>query len=552
MKALNNDLRNKIKKFYHEKNYSKLEELLEKFENFDELPVSFLMIYAVSKALNPKSKIDDFNKSAYYFEKIYRSNEENLEPLYNLIIVSLKSKRFSNLNNILEKAYLKNKDDTKIIEGLAKTNFFLGNLSKATFFYEKLIKLKPSFFEGWTKFLGSINYHQNIDQKQYLDFCKKFDDLTVDREIKLKQRNINIDEKINIGFVSPDLKSHSVSFFLKDILNKIDKNKFNITAYSNLPVSEQDPLSLELKNRFNHWIDIFHLNDQETRNIIINNQTDILIDLAGFTLGNRINLFKKRSAPVQVLWLGYCNSLGIKNMDYIIADKNLIKEKEKDFYTEKILYMPKIWNALSKPKDIPNINFDIYEKRDKFRFGSLNNFLKISDKTIKVWSKILNLTGSCLILKSSSNDSKDIKENLLNKFSKENVNLDNITILDTLKNQKDHLECYNKFHLSLDTFPYPGVTTSFESLIMGKPVLTMKGNNFNSRCGESINLNVNLDEFIAENEDDYINKAVNFTKNPNTLENLNKDLRKKVLSSPLFDIETFSEDLQSIFLNITR
>ena len=552
MKALNNDLRNKIKKFYHEKNYSKLEELLEKFENFDELPVSFLMIYAVSKALNPKSKIDDFNKSAYYFEKIYRSNEENLEPLYNLIIVSLKSKRFSNLNNILEKAYLKNKDDTKIIEGLAKTNFFLGNLSKATFFYEKLIKLNPSFFEGWTKFLGSINYHQNIDQKQYLDFCKKFDDLTVDREIKLKQRNINIDKKINIGFVSPDLKSHSVSFFLKDILNKIDKNKFNITAYSNLPVSEQDPLSLELKNRFNHWIDIFHLNDQETRNIIINNQTDILIDLAGFTLGNRINLFQKRSAPVQVLWLGYCNSLGIKNMDYIIADKNLIKEKEKDFYTEKILYMPKIWNALSKPKDIPNINFDIYEKRDKFRFGSLNNFLKISDKTIKVWSKILNLTGSCLILKSSSNDSKDIKENLLNKFSKENVNLDNITILDTLKNQKDHLECYNKFHLSLDTFPYPGVTTSFESLIMGKPVLTMKGNNFNSRCGESINLNANLDEFIAENEDDYINKAVNFSKSPNKLENLNKDLRKKVLSSPLFDTETFSEDLQSIFLDIIR
>ena len=552
MKALNNDLRNKIKKFYHEKNYSKLEELLEKLENFDELPVSFLMIYAVSKALNPKSKIDDFNKSAYYFEKIYRSNEENLEPLYNLIIVSLKSKRFSNLNNILEKAYLKNKNDTKIIEGLAKTNFFLGNLSKATFFYEKLIKLNPSFFEGWTKFLGSINYHQNIDQKQYLDFCKKFDDLTVDREIKLKQRNINIDEKINIGFVSPDLKSHSVSFFLKDILNKIDKNKFNITAYSNLPVSEQDPLSLELKNRFNHWIDIFHLNDQETRNIIINNQTDILIDLAGFTLGNRINLFKKRSAPVQVLWLGYCNSLGIKNMDYIIADKNLIKEKEKDFYTEKILYMPKIWNALSKPKDIPNINFDIYEKRDKFCFGSLNNFLKISDKTIKVWSKILNLTGSCLILKSSSNDSKDIKENLLNKFSKENVNLDNITILDTLKNQKDHLECYNKFHLSLDTFPYPGVTTSFESLIMGKPVLTMKGNNFNSRCGESINLNVNLDEFIAENEIDYINKAVNFSKSPNRLENLNKDLRKKVLSSPLFDTETFSKDLQSIFLDIIR
>ncbi len=551
MNVLNNDIKNKIKKFYHQKNYSKLEKLLEELENFDELPVSFLMVYAVSKALNPKSKIRDYNISAYYFEKIYRKNEKNLEPLYNLIIVSLKAKRFLQLNNILEKVYLSNKKDSKVIEGLAKTNFFLGNLSKTTFFYRELIKLKPKFIEGWTKFLGTINYHQNIDQKKYLDFCKEFDDLFIDKEKKLKLRKINKDDKINIGFVSPDFKSHSVSFFLKDILNKIDKNKFNITAYSNLPVFEQDSLSFELKKTFNHWIDIYSLDDEETRNIIINNKTDILIDLAGFTLGNRINLFKKRSAPVQLLWLGYCNSLGIKNMDYIIADKNLIKNNEENSYTEKILYMPKIWNALSKPIDIPDINLGIF-RSEKFCFGSLNNFLKISDKTIKVWSKILNLTGSNLILKSSSNDSKDIKENLLNKFSKENVNLENIEILDTFKNQRDHLECYNKFHLSLDTFPYPGVTTSFESLIMGKPVLTMKGNNFNSRCGESINLNGNLDEFIAKNENDYINKAVNFSKNPKIIENLNKDLREKILLSPLFDTGSFTNELEAIFFKIIR
>ena len=551
MNVLNDDLKDKIKKFYIQKNYSKLEKLLEKLENLDDLPTSFLMIYAVSKALNPKSKIKDFKISSYYFEKIYRANEKNLEPLYNLIIVSLKAKKFLNLKKILEKLYPDNKNDPKIIEGLAKTNFFLGNLSKATFFYEELIKLKPNFIEGWTKFLGSINYHQKIDQKEYLDFCKKFNDLSIEEEQKFKLRNISSNEKINIGFVSPDFKSHSVSFFLKDVLNKIDKNKFNIFAYSNLPVNEQDSFSLELKKIFDYWVDINSLNDQKSRNIIINNKIDILVDLAGFTLGNRINLFKKRSAPVQLLWLGYCNSLGIKNMDYIIADKNLIKKNEKNFYTEKILYMPKIWNVLSKPKDIPDINFRIFES-DKFCFGSLNNFLKISDKTIKVWSKILNLTGSHLILKSSSNDSKDIKQNLLDNFSQEDVNLENIKILDTLKSQRDHLECYNKFHLSLDTFPYPGVTTSFESLLMGKPVLTMKGNNFNSRCGESINLNINLDKFISENEDDYINKAVSFSKNPNIIKKLNKNLREKILSSPLFDTRSFANDLKAIFLKIIR
>ena len=213
MNVLNDDLKDKIKKFYIQKNYSKLEKLLEKLENLDDLPTSFLMIYAVSKALNPKSKIKDFKISSYYFEKIYRSNEKNLEPLYNLIIVSLKAKKFLNLKKILEKLYPDNKNDPKIIEGLAKTNFFLGNLSKATFFYEELIKLKPNFIEGWTKFLGSINYHQKIDQKEYLDFCKKFNDLSIEEEQKLKLRNINNYEKINIGFVSPDFKSHSVSFF---------------------------------------------------------------------------------------------------------------------------------------------------------------------------------------------------------------------------------------------------------------------------------------------------------------------------------------------------
>ena len=120
MNVLNNDIKNKIKKFYNQKNYSKLENLLEKLENFDELPVSFLMIYAVSKALNPKSKISDYKISAHYFEKIYRNNEKNLEPLYNLIIVSLKAKRFLNLNNILENVYLSNKKDLKILEGFNK------------------------------------------------------------------------------------------------------------------------------------------------------------------------------------------------------------------------------------------------------------------------------------------------------------------------------------------------------------------------------------------------------------------------------------------------
>ena len=135
-----------------------------------------------------------------------------------------------------------------------------------------------------------------------------------------------------------------------------------------------------------------------------------MIDLAGYTNGNRVNAFRARCAPVQILWCGYCNTLGIQNMDYIIADKNLIYKEEENHYTEKVLYMPEIWNTLSVPKNLPEINLNISKNNKIFTFGSLSNFQKISSKTIKVWSKILNNSNSRLILKSSINNSEDLKK----------------------------------------------------------------------------------------------------------------------------------------------
>jgi predicted O-linked N-acetylglucosamine transferase (SPINDLY family) len=229
-------------------------------------------------------------------------------------------------------------------------------------------------------------------------------------------------------------------------------------------------------------------------------------------------------------------------MDYIVADKNLIKENEKNLYSEKIIYMPEIWNVLSKPKNLPDINLNISKNNKMFTFGSLSNFQKISSKTIKVWSKILNNTNAKLILKSSVNNNDDLIKNLKEKFLNENVNLNKIEFFDRVENQKKHLEFYNKFNLTLDTFPYPGVTTTFESILMGKPVLTMKGNNFNSRCGESINKNLGLENFIANDESDYYKKALEFYENHNKIEKIGSDLRDQALSSPLLDAKNFSKN----------
>ena len=541
MNDLSQDLLAKIKNLYDQKKYSKLEITIEKLKNIADLPSNLQMIYAVSKALNPKSKLKDFQKSAFFFEKIYLKDKSNLEPLYNLIIVSLKANMHSNLNVHLKDIYKYKKNDPKILEGLCKTNLFLGNMIKATFYYEKLVELTPNSPLNWTKFLASINYHQKIKQDEYLKYCRKFD--STQKPISSVHNQIKKGKKIiNLGFFSPDFKTHSVTFFLKDLLKGDEFKRFKLIAFSNLSPSNYDNLTFELKNNFEEWNDISNLSDEEFIKLCNEKDIDILIDLAGFTNGNRINAFRARCAPIQILWLGYCNSLGIKNMDYLITDENLIKKGEEKFYFEKLIYMPDIWNSLSKPKNLPEIDLNICKNNKTFTFGSLSNFQKISVDTIKVWSNILNNTNSKLILKSSINNSNDLKKNLYEKFLNENVNPEKIEVFDRVENQKNHLEFYNKFNLTLDTFPYPGVTTSFESILMGKPFLTMRGNNFNSRCGESININLGLKDMIATDENDYYEKALKFYKDSNKIPIIGQKLREHALNSSLLDVKKFSKN----------
>ena len=546
---LKKDLEFKINQYFKEKKFTKIEKEIKKLGSFENLSPKFLAYYALSKSLNSNSTKSDFQEAAYLFEKIYNINQNNVEAIYNLIICATKAELYLYLKDFLEKIYKNFSNDLKINEGLSKVNFYLGNTILATKYYKKILEINPNNQDFWSKFLASNNYNQVYSQEEYLVWCKKFDNISkpkVISEIEVKKK-----DKINLGFVSSDFRSHSVGFFLKDVIIKINKNKFNLFAYNNLVLDPLDGLSKEIKSFFNGWTDAYKLKDKDLIDKIRNDNIDILIDLSGYTQGNRINIFKARSAPIQISWLGYCNSLGLENIDYLIADPYLIPENEYSLYTEKIIEMPKIWNALAVPKKIPNVSLENFNSAS-FDFGCLNNFQKISDRTVEIWSLIMNKTKANLVLKSSTVSNDDLSKNLIRKFEKHKVDIKRLKIFQRVKGQNQHLEFYNKFHMSLDTFPYPGVTTSFESVLMGKPFLTLAGNNFNSRCGKSINLNLGLEEFIAKSEDDYIEKALYFYQNPGYLFEIVKNLRTKALASSLFDTSTFTKSFTSILQNIYK
>ena len=539
-------------KYLNEKQYSKLQLHYEKLGKTEKQLPAIIFYYACAITLNPSSNIKNLKHAHNLFEMLYVNNRHDLQLLCNMIELSFRTQEFKVVLPYVEEAYKINQNDERLLLGLSKIHLYLANLKESIKYYKILFKINPKSKINRDEFLTSLNYASGITQEYYLSECKNYLKL-LETNKDLEDYNFNFknlkNNKIKIGFLSSDFKTHPVSFFLKGLLLNFNKDKFEISLISNLHKSHYDNITDELKLLTKNWININSLSDSEATNLLRSFELDILIDLCGFFRGNRFQVISNRAAKIQACWLGYNNTTGIKNMDYLIADHNLIKKEEEKLYSEKVLFLPKIWNAMTPSDILP----EIQKNNSIFTYASFNNFHKISDDTIDVWSKILNNSNSQIILKNpmpSSIVGEELKLNLLKKFIARGVEKKKILFINRKKDFQDHLGLYNNVDVALDTFPYPGVTTTFDAVLMGVPVLTMKGHNLNSRCGESININLQMQNFIAENKDDYFNKALSLQKEKNILQNFGKNLREKVLKSSLFDTKDFTKSFEKIIQKI--
>ena len=302
---------------------------------------------------------------------------------------------------------------------------------------------------------GRINFEYSKTFKNYFPIINAK---------KINEINYKKNKKIKIGFVSCDFTSnHSVTYFTKNTINYLDKNLFETYCFS---LSEDKFLkssSLELKEKFDKWYDVSKFKNEDIIKFIQNNKIEILFDIMGLTKAHRIEIFNTRISPIQISWLAFCNTVGFPTIDYLIADKNLIYEYEEKLYSEKIIKLQDIWNCHSGFKLDRKFSTLPFNKNKYMTFGSFNNFLKISDNVVKVWSKILqSINNSKLILKSYGSYNN---QTVLDKFKRYGVE-NSIIIYDrsNYSNIEDHLNLYENIDIALDTFPYNGVTTTFEAL----------------------------------------------------------------------------------------
>ena len=509
-----------------------------------------LMISNSSESV--KLAIEDFRKS-YYKET---DKTKLVDPIRNLINASviffetefvknerfLESDFFDEINNIYKQNKNLFENNLLLLKAIFKVFKRTTDLKSVIKCLEEIAQLDPHG-DAIASYNLFNNYLNDWSQSEFLKNAQKINDKLVKYSSKeLVDLKTKKNKKINLGFISSDLKSkHSVTYFLRSVITVYDKQKFVIHLYHNHN-KEDDETTKEFKKYVFKTLHIEKFSDKEVINIIRKDEIDIMIDLNGFSGNHRLNLFKNRLAPIQILWCGYTNTTGLEEMDYLIVDRNQVNPKEENLYSEKIIYLPSIWNCHSGYNFKRSENEMPFQKNKFITFGSFNNFLKINDEVIEVWASILKrVEDSRLFLKTSTAISQATIKSKFEKYGVQN----SVVFLNYSKNFNDHLEKYKLIDLALDTFPWNGVTTTFESIWMNVPVIVMDGNNFSSRCGSSIIKNLNLLNLIGKNKEDYIDKAVSLAQNQQMLMNLRNDLFKNALKTPLFDKTSFSNEFFS-------
>lgn len=342
--------------------------------------------------------------------------------------------------------------------------------------------------------------------------------------------------RLRVAVLSPDLREHSCAYFLEPLLRHLDRTAFELYLYHDH--FRTDAVSARLQSLAAVWRNFVGQPDAAVEKVIRADAPDLLIDLAGHTgSSNRLPLFARRLAPVQITYLGYPNTTGVAAMDYRFTDAIVDPIGEADaFATEKLVrFAPTAW-CYAPPADSPAPGPAPSAQGQPVTFGCFNTPGKLTDATLALWARLLaTVPGARLLFKGAGLEEPAGRERALARFVRCGLPADRIDFLGRTKTTVDHLACYGRVDIALDTFPYHGTTTTCEALWMGVPVVSRAGDRHVSRVGASLLTAVGHPEWIAQNENDYIRIASNLAAHPAQLDALRQTLRGQLLNSPLMD-----------------
>jgi predicted O-linked N-acetylglucosamine transferase (SPINDLY family) len=353
-------------------------------------------------------------------------------------------------------------------------------------------------------------------------------------------------DRIRVGYVSTDFRSHAVSYLMAGVFECHDKSRFDVTAISIGP-EDNSELRQRVARSFERFIDAGDGRDDDIASRIRDAEIDILIDLNGFTEGARMGIFAQRPAPIQVGYLGYPATSGADYIDYIIADRFILPDAQRKYYSEKIVYLPDVFQANDverRASDRPQSRAEAGLPEHGFVFCSFNNNYKFTPALFDVWMRLIRQTDGSVLWLLEGN--ADVKHNLRNEAASRGVDPARLVFASRI-GYGEYLARYRLADLFLDTLPFNAGATASDALWAGLPLVTCCGEAFASRMAGSLLRAVGMPELITESLPDYEALAGKLARDPALMASIKAKLAHNRLSCPLFNTELFTRHIEAAY-----
>lgn len=430
----------------------------------------------------------------------------------------------------------------------------LGQLDEALNHFRTCLALQPDLLEAHSNLLLVLSGHPACTAAEYLSEARVYGAKAVARARPRTSWQVDPEAGaagiLRVGFVSGDLRSHPVGYFLETIVAHLRALNIEPVAYSTN--TQEDALTARLKPHFAAWHVLAGLTNEQAAEKIHADGIHVLVDLAGHTAHNRLPLFAWKPAPVQVSWLGYFASTGVPGIDYLLTDRVSAPESGRDAFSEEPWYLPETRLCFSPPASSPETGPLPALQNGYPTLGSFQGLLKINDGVLALWAKVLHaLPAARFRLQNREMSSAGLRAELLQRFAALGIAGERLQLVEPVS-RHEYLAACNRIDFILDTFPYPGGATTCEALWMGVPTLTLAGDTLLARQGASLMSSAGLADWIATDAEDYVARAVRRASDPDRLAMLRCTLRGQVSASPLMDSQRFAGHLAQALRGMAR
>jgi predicted O-linked N-acetylglucosamine transferase (SPINDLY family) len=416
-----------------------------------------------------------------------------------------------------------------------------GRVRSAIDCYQRAIDCHPQRAEIGSNRLYALHYEESYDApallREHRQWAERYA-APLAKEIRPHENDRSPDRRLRIGYVSHNLNAHVVGVNLFPLLRGHDHEQVEVFCYSG--VADADRVTLGLKACSDGWREIHSLDDRQTAELIRADKIDILVDLTVHMAYNRMLVFARKPAPVQVTYLGYCSTTGLDTIDYRLSDPDLDPpDSDLSSYTEKTARLPGGYWCY-QPTEAPPIAPAPFLRNGYVTFGCQNNFSKVSPGSLDLWAQILrSIPNSRLILHCLPGS---YRNGVLERFAAAGVTADRVEMVGFQKSEQ-YLQTYHRIDVALDPFPYGGGITTLDGLWMGVPLISLSGQTAVGRGGRSILSNIGLPELVAKTPQEYAELARDFGR----WIQLRPDLRQRMQASPLLDPKRLARDVEGAF-----